>query len=448
MNRNIDAVRDILTEVRAARKVIERNERAVVKSILTEVRAAREVAEAGEKAKHLAYVARVQAERQAAKDAERQRCLAIARKLSAEKLARDMAEANPCPGKGFIVGDNGQWVYDPKAETRMDTHSEEWYMLQLRTKMAVDVTPKDPVFNHMESWVPKTSYEKFTAMRMYGKAVKEYKAKGWRTPYNLESFIKGLWIYKDTVYDRYHTPKEVWREFFKEFKPLYDQPVEDNPVEFSKWIDLSEVQPPDGRYQHELPENIRDPYAPNPYRGADWMEKQVGDLSHLVKMRDEYKDDFPLMLRKVFRICVERVTRVNVYLNYDGLFDKGHAPTPLDIMRLWAGATNSRMRSQTYDLKRMERVVEEWINGLSRRQVARYLKMARQEYPLARKMGYFFPIVLGAIGKSLAQVEANLGYEYERFCRRSEQEQIKFELGLKSEHRPPEDEFFVSEEVM
>ena len=156
MNRNLEAVKSIINEVRGARKVIERNELAVVKSILTEVRAAREVAEAGEKAKHLAYVAKVQAERQAAKDAERERCLAIARKLSAEKLARDMAEANPCPGKGFIVGDNGQWVYDPKAETRMDTHSEEWYLLQLRTKMAVDTTPKDPVFNHMESWEPRT----------------------------------------------------------------------------------------------------------------------------------------------------------------------------------------------------------------------------------------------------------------------------------------------------
>lgn len=264
MNHNLEAVKAILTEVRCARKIIERNESAIIKSILTEVRAAREVAEAGEKAKHLAYVAKVQAERQAAKEAERERCLAIARKLSSEKLARDMAEANPCPGKGFIVGDNGQWVYDPKAETRMDTHSEEWYLLQLRSKMAVDLSPKDPVFNHMESWVPKTPYEKFTAMRMYGKAVKEYRVNGWRVPYNLESFIKGLWIFDGVVYDRYHTPKEVWREFFKKYKPLYDQPFEENPVEFSKWFDLSEVQPPDGRYQHELPENIRYPYAPIP----------------------------------------------------------------------------------------------------------------------------------------------------------------------------------------
>lgn len=428
MNRNIEAVKNFLAEVRAAREIVE----------------------AGEKAKHLAYVAKVQAERQAAKEAEKQRCLAIARKLAEEKAARDAAEASACPGKGFIIGDNGQWVYDPKAETRMGTHSEEWYLFKLKASMAEDVTPKDPVFNHMESWEPKCKYDTFWLNLQYKKAVKEYPAKGWRAPRDKESFLKCLWTFDGKVYDRYHTPKWVWKEFFKKYKPLYDQPFEENPVEFSKWLDLSEVQPPNGRYQHELPESIRDPYAPNPYRGGDWMEKQVGDLSHLVKMRDEYKDDFPLMLRKVFRICVERVTRVNVYLNYDGLFDKGHAPTPLDIMRLWAGATNSRMRSQTYDLRRMQRVVEEWVDGLSRRQVARYLKMARQEYPLARKMGYFFPIVLGAIGKSLARAEANLGYEYEAFCRRSEQEQIKFELGLKSEYRPAQDEFAWSEgeEVM
>ena len=413
----------------------------VVKRFLEEVKAARKIVEAGEKAKTLSLIEKRKRERQAAKDAEKERCLAIARKLSEEKAARDAAEANACPGKGFIVGDNGQWVYDPKAETRMDTHSKEWYLFKLRSSMAEDVTPEDPVFNHMEPWKPNCKYDKFWFSLQYKKALKEYPAKGWKVPRDKDSFLKCLWTFDGKVYDRYHTPKWVWKEFFKKYKPLYDQPFEENPVEFSKWIDLSEVQPPDGRYQHELPENIRDPYAPNPYRGGDWMEKQVGDLSRLVNMSDEYKDDFPLMLRKVFRVCVERVTRVNVYLNYSCLFDKAHAPTPLDIMRLWAGATNPRMRSEKYDLKRMQRVVEEWIDGLSPRQIPRYLKMARQEYPIAKEMGYFFPIVLTAIGKSLARAEANLGYEYESFCRRTEVEQIKFELGLKSSYSPPLDEF-------
>ena len=122
----------------------------VVKRFLEEVRAARRIVEAGEKAKTLSLIERRKSERQAAKEAEKQRCLAIARKLSEEKAARDAAEASTCPGKGFIIGDNGQWVYDPKAETRMDTHSKEWYLFKIRSSMAEDITPTDPVFFHME----------------------------------------------------------------------------------------------------------------------------------------------------------------------------------------------------------------------------------------------------------------------------------------------------------
>lgn len=422
----------------------------MVKRFLEEVKAARKIVEAGEKAKTLSLIEKRKRERQAAKDAEKQRCLAIARKLSEEKAARDAAEASACPGKGFIIGDNGQWVYDPKAETRMDTHSKEWYLFKIKTSMAEDVTPEDPVFNHMENWEPKDAYDRFWLKLQYKKAVKEYPAKGWRAPRDKDSFLKCLWTFDGKVYDRYHTPKWVWKEFFKKYKPLYDQPYEENPVEFSKWLDLSEVQPPDGRYQYELPESIRDPYAPDPYRGGDWMEKQVGDLSRLVNMREEYKDDYPLMMRKFFRELVEELLGVKCKLNYSGTFNKGHAPTSLDIIRAWATALDFKKKPESYNLKLIQKKVEDWIDGLSRRQVARYLKMARQEYPIAKEMGYFFPIVLAAIGKSLARAEANLGYEYESFCRRTEVEQIKFELGLKSEYRLPRDEFAWSEgeEVM
>jgi len=87
-----------------------------IEKFLEEVKAARKIVEAGEKAKTLSLIERRKSERQAAKEAEKQRCLAIARKLAEEKAARDAAEASACPGKGFIIGDNGQWIYDPKAE--------------------------------------------------------------------------------------------------------------------------------------------------------------------------------------------------------------------------------------------------------------------------------------------------------------------------------------------